>query len=246
MKWPIFIASIFTGAIFSFASDQSFASEPSRKKMSNAEVHVNLFKSTKTACVGRYLIDVPADSEAVYGPAWVLADIERYPRQASKLPNALADSLEEIEKNKFLAIDDLAGPNSMLGRVVVDGKNRIVFSIGSGSEYKLEAFLPINEDLYVLRLTSWEKGKHLDDLHDLIEIAPRVVARTDESIPDLPGICVDGAMIRDSEQARPERVTFGFRLHQFGDVHFSVAMTTKDELVESDGLEQRLECTECG
>jgi len=222
--------------------EHAYASEPSRKNMSNIENRVSrLFESTKTVCVGRYLIDVPADSETIYGPAWVLADIERYQGQAAQLQSALADSLAEVEKNRFLATDDLAGPNSMLGKVVEDGKDRILFSIGSGSVYKLEAYVPLKDDLYVLSLTSWEKGKQLDDLHELTEIAHKFIARTDDSISDLPGVCVDGALIGDSEKPRPERVTFGLRLRPFDDVHFSISMTTKDQIVESDGLEQRVE-----
>jgi hypothetical protein len=232
--------------IFGGCSGQSNAGEQLRRRAmptieNRAEV---LFQTMKTVCIGRYLIDVPSDSEVVYGPAWVLADIERYPGQKKSLDSAVQETLDEIEKNRYLADDELAGPNSLLGKVIKSDKNRIVFAMGGGSAYKIQAFVPLNEDLYVFSLTSWEKGKQIDDLSDLTKIVNRVVHRADGDIPETPGVCIDGALIADSNDSRPERVTVGLRLKQFKDVHFSIAMTTKDQIVESDGLEQRYKSAE--
>lgn len=231
------LAVILLGSTFGFA----LACEPMRKKMLNVESRIGVkFKATRTVCVGRFLIDVPEDAEAVYGPAWVLADIERYPDEARNLQTVFKVALDQTEKDRGTASDELAGPNSMLGKVVEVGKGKIIFSRKSDSDYKLEAFLPLSDDLFVLSLTSWEKGKELYDLSRLTEISNGIVARPADLIPDVPGVCVDGAFIRDAEMPRPERVTFGLRMREFDDVHFSMAMTTKEQIVESDGLEHRL------
>lgn len=229
------------GIIVGSTVDSALAREPKRGKMSNLENRIGLmFKTTRTVCVGRFLLDIPAGAEVVYGPAWVLADIERYPDEAKSFPKLLEDSMKQAEKDRSSVIDELTGPDSMLGKVIEVRKGKILFSMNSSSTYKLRAFLPLVDDLFVLSLTSWEKGMELSDLRRLTEVSNEIVARPEDLIPDSPGVCVDGAFILDSGTPRPERVTLGLRMRELNDVHFSMAMTTKDQIVESDGLERRL------
>jgi hypothetical protein len=201
------------------------------------------FRITKTYCVGRFLIDVPSQAEVVYGPAYLAADIIVIRSGAVRFDEILKDDQQKIKRESHLAEQSLAGPSSMLGKVidgVVNGQ-KILFAMsgGSGSRYELRSYTPIGKDL----LLAWssaaqEPSRYQERVDHLNAISRRASKRAEDEIPTSPGMCIEGAFIAPLDSFNTERVTFGVRLD---DVHFSMEMTAKAKLVESDGLKWRVE-----
>jgi hypothetical protein len=79
---------------------------------------------------------------------------------------------------------------------------------------------------------------------DLKAIAANIIPRTAEGIHAGAGVCIDGAFVLDRALPHHERTAVGIRLAEFSDVHFTMDMTLKDQLIESDGLESQLKSGE--
>lgn len=200
------------------------------------------FEKTKTYCLGRFLIDVPAQADVVYGPAYLGADIAVIPSGVAKLDAILkADQAETAEKKKLMSTG-LSDAGPMLGKII-DGAvpgQKIVFAMRGSNEdeYELRSYTSIGHDLFLAWGFAYKK---IDDYQELLAhlnaISRRVHQRADDEIPTSPGMCIDGAFIASLDEFNTERVTLGVRLD---DVHFSIDMTAKSDLVESDGLEWRV------
>jgi hypothetical protein len=207
-----------------------------------------VFSKTRSICVGRYLIDVPLDAEVIFGPVSVPYRIERYPTGGLSLNEIVDSRLKEIlMEEKERARGPVAKEGSMLGKVldgVVPGQ-KIVFGVGraTGSFYRIQSYQIVGDGLYVQDASAYG-----DDFHDVVEefnmIAGLLTPLAGPDFPQSPGICIDGAFIRQPPKEIHEAVSLGIRLNPFDDVHFSVEMTKKDRLVESDALEPRLRSME--
>jgi len=203
-----------------------------------------LFRVTKTVCVGRFLLQVPPNSDVLYGPAWVNVHVERLVEEAANIQHVIDKSIEETNEMWRLISGFPGEARDKVGKLVAEEKFSILYGLNSGPGYRLESFVPVGRDLYVLRSDSWDIDRHSEDLVELAQISKLITARADSEIPTTPGVCVDGAFIPDARKIGPERVTVGVRLRGFKDVHFSLAVTTKDVIVQSDGLDERLKSAE--
>lgn len=210
----------------------------------NTDRVAKLFERTKTICIGRFLLDAPFESQVIYGPAELPYAIERLIGRGPDFDDVIRERQRAIlGEDRKLASGELAKEGSLLGNVV-DGKvpsQKIVFGVAraSGSHYMLESYQQVGNDLYVQEVASYGDG-YANELAELNSISPLLVPRHDDKVPSEPGICLDGAFLAEPAQPIYEYVTLGLRLNGFNDVHFSIEMTKKDQLVESDALEPRV------
>lgn len=205
---------------------------------------VRLFEKTKTICIGRFILDVPYESEVIYGPARLPHLIERVVGKGDKFDQMVQERKRVIlaEESK-LAWGDLVEKGSLLG-TEIDGQassQKIIFGVSraTGSSYMLESYQRVGSDIYVQEVTLFDK-QYEKKVAELNSIAPLLVPRSDDQLPIGRGICFDGAFLREPTESIYEYVTMGVRLSAFKDVHFSIEMTKKDRLVESDALEPRI------
>lgn len=209
-----------------------------------------LLSKTKVICVGRYVIDVPETSDVVYGPASTPYPIQRYMGKANRLNEVVASVVQDALANKSKhPIGPASRPGSMVGNVIagINERHKIVYSVEktTGVYYSLVSVIALGDDIYVQERSHFGDPSELESIVlELKAIARRITAREDRDINLKPGFCIDGAIVGDEGVPEYESVTLGIRLKQFDDVHLSIEMSLKSELVESDALEPRLKAAE--
>jgi hypothetical protein len=204
-----------------------------------------IFFETRTICVGRFLIDIPKYADVVYGPAAIPASITRYAKAGHKIEEYVGNRFSELGRERRLAGGRLRESDSMVGKVL-DGERegqKIVFGVSkaAGVFYRIDSYVKVGEDLFHQETQSFsEREKYESEVRELNAVAVRLRARADSEIPTEEGVCIDGGFIRDPKPSWEEALKLGVRLKQLPDVHFSLSVTKKDVLVESDALEPRI------
>lgn len=204
-----------------------------------------VFAQLKTVCVGRFLIDVPSTAKLSFGEFWTPYNIVRVRGDARNVKNHFVRLERDLESRRHLASKELRKPESMLGKII-EGPlpgllHFITMSRGYYGFYQIESLLPIGDDLFIQSARPLLGDDYLNTINILNDVAKRLKPRIDEDIPTESGFCIDGALILDAAKSDVEKIQFGIRLKEYDDVHFSVEMTRKDYVVESDAIEPRLE-----
>jgi hypothetical protein len=229
------------------ATGKHQAGERKMTKIANRLVRITA--ETRTVCVGRFLIDVPANSEVVYGPARVPLYLSRFAGEAKNLDVEVRRALAAIEEHRDFARGGLRSEHSMLGTVLkgIGSNHKIVFGLGRGSFsfYSVQSLISIGEDLFSQFYdVSGDGDEYLEAVAELKAVASLLRSRAANEIPAEPGICLDGAFLSEPQHYMLEAVSLGIRLKEFSDVHMSIQMTKKDIFIESDALEPRMKRAE--
>lgn len=179
-----------------------------------------LFEKTRTVCFGRFLMQVPATADVIFGPAEVETPIQYFEDHGAKLHEHLSMRLAEVENERqFLLKDDI--PRLPLFGKVIDGARsgqKIVFGSKDQAGYAVHSFVPIGKDLYVQYINSITPD---EDIVSLINtVATHLQARPEGQIPAEPGSCIEGGFVPLKQEY--ERVAIGIRMKELPDVHLSV------------------------
>ena len=204
-----------------------------------------LFKEIRTICLGRFLLDIPSSATVVFGRADTPFQTYRYRGEAKNIDKVVAGFLSDLARQNDRVFGDLLKADSMLGKVIENrsGNQKVIFDLspGAGDEYRIKSLTKVGEDLFLQYADTFaDRDYYSQDLRELNDSAIRLVPRAENAIPVESGFCIDGALVRDTEQYDVERIQAGIRLKEFPDVHFSIEMVRKSEKVESDALEPRL------
>ena len=195
-------------------------------KTSTSRIH-EIFKTTRVVCFGRFLIEAPAASTIVYGPAEAETPIEFHQNQASKISEHLSSRLAEIEKEKKYLMKDDARRLPLLGNII-DGAvpgQKIVFGSRNPIGYTIHSFVPLGENLFIQQL---DRVLPEDDEVSVInKVASHLKNRSEDEIPAEPGSCIEGGFIALDQEY--EGVTLGVRLNDFPDVHLSIDVHKNQE-----------------
>lgn len=199
-----------------------------------------LFKTTKTICFGRFIVEVPSTANVIFGPADVDFPIDFHAGEAHTIPTRVAAQVAEAEKSRvFLKGSALAASDSLFGKVI-DGAapgQKLVFGYRDQISYTIESFIPIGDDLFVQHGGALPKD---DGVNSLNKTAALLRLRAEDEVPTETGVCIEGGFV--PWQPEFERASIGVRLKEFPDVHFSVAVVkNQDYIIESEGLERRLD-----
>jgi hypothetical protein len=241
-KWRLLVVIILAGWSC-LCANKSVAMGDAKEEQGSNRMG-KLFEHTKTVCIGRFLIDVPVEAKLVYGPAELPHPIARIVGRGARFDDVIKQRKAEIENaRRKYALGSLAQEGSLLGKVL-DGRGssqKVLFGLSreSGSNYVLESYQAVGDDIYVQEVVPYGKDYN-EELDELNAISHLLVPRQEDEIPSGQGICLDGAFIIDPARPIYEHVTFGIRFATFKDVHFSIEMTKKDILVASDALEHRI------
>lgn len=199
----------------------------------------------RTVCLGRFLIDVPQNAEVVYGPARVPVYLSRFEGEGRNMEATLKRATATVSSQLKYADEELNGQYSMLGKILAGAGefHKMVFDVDKavGSYYNVRSYIRIGKDLYLQEYPVSGKGSTYLEAADLLtEVARSLRSRADDEIPNEPGVCLDGAFLREPSRYMLEEVTLGIRLKEFPDVHIAIEMTKKDIFIESDALEPRM------
>lgn len=202
-----------------------------------------LFTKTKTICVGRFLIDVPHESEVVFGPTSLPWPITTYPGKGDSIDTLIAERLGELDEEKAWASGPLSDSDSAVGKMINGAmpSQKIIFGVSKGSSriYRIDSYVKVNGDLFIQQADpiSSEKDTAVQELNT---IAASLRSREELEIPTRPGVCIEAGFVSDPSISDYEALNIGVRLSEYPDVHLSLSVTKKDALVESDALEPRL------
>jgi hypothetical protein len=245
----ISIAALTLLTIFTFAWVNARPSTLKKAEIMISPRLSNIFQKIRPVCIGRFIIDVPASAEVIYGPAQIPFDLEVYRGKGPMMDELIHSRLVEIESERKYAEGRLLSPEAIIGKVM-DGAlqgQKIIFGVSqrSGVFYRLQSYLRRGDDLFVQEIDAIaKKEKYENEIQRLNSMASLLRSRGDQEIPQIPGICVeDGFVIEPPEQIR-EYVSIGIRLKEFPDVHFSMATTSNKKWDPADALEPRLKQAE--
>ena len=204
-----------------------------------------VFEKTKTICIGRFLIDIPLDSQVVYGPADIPFSLDIYKGKGAEMDAVIRDRLVEIDEERKYAEGRLLNKEAIIG-MVIDGEmpgQKIVFGVSqrSGVFYRVQSFLRLGDDIFVQELNAiGKKEAYEKDIGRLNSMALLLRPRDELEIPKDSGVCVENGFVSAPPKGTREYVTLGVRLSQFPDVHFSLATTSTKNKDPSDALEPRM------
>lgn len=177
-----------------------------------------LFKKTRLFCFGRFVMEIPAGSNIVYGPAQADGDLIFHEGGADKIERLGADRVSQVETEKtYIPAYEIA-EFPMIGKVVngaVPGQ-KIVYGTSSGGAYSVYSYIPAGSDLFVHQ-SSILIGS--DELHLINRVAKQLRLRSEQEIPPEPGICVERGFL--SAESTYENVAVGLNFKEFLDVRFS-------------------------
>ncbi|WP_213953817.1 T6SS immunity protein Tli4 family protein [Variovorax sp. dw_954] len=208
-----------------------------------------LFEKTKTACFGRFAIDVPETATVVFGESQVPFNTDRVEGEGRNLAEWVRKAEGKLRASKRvpttsgLTLFEKTIDGELPGQKIVIG-----YQSSSGSIYTISSFIAAGDDLFVQSSTAgvepnapgsdWTLAKELVTLN---KFARRLIPRLNDEIPAEPGVCIDGGFIADASGLSHETIPIGIRFNEFSDVHLSIKVTKKDVLVPSDAIDPRLE-----
>jgi hypothetical protein len=202
-----------------------------------------IFAETKTICFGRFLIDVPAKAQLIFGPTDLPWPLSSHLGKGSQMAAVIAERLAEVAEEKLSASGRLLDKDSLVGSVVngaVPGQ-KIVFGVSKASDriYRIDSFVRTNDDLFIQQAEP-TAAKRDAAVAGMNSIALTLRSRGELEIPDERGACIEGGFVGGPKIGSFESHSLGVRLAEFPDVQLSISVTKKDIVIESDALEPRL------
>lgn len=223
---------------------QPFKNSFDRPEMTSLSPRLQpLFAHTKTVCFGRFVMDVPTTALIVAGPSEAETSLRFYPHEAGRIAHRVAQQLTLVERDRSFLSEEDKVRLPMFGTVIEGAAPGQKLILGSKDQvgYSMYSFVPVGEHLYVQELNGGVLNEaQVEDAKRFFNaIATNLRLRSDDEIPEEPGMCVAGGFIPINMQY--EKVRLGIRLKEFPDVHFSVeAHKNQDFIPEASDLETLL------
>jgi len=199
----------------------------------------------KNICVGRFLIDIPADAEVSYRGAmlagWSIAtyDNETDEQFASRVEKKEAKLASEKNERGLPNLESAyqVDKNGVHGKIHVFDRKLIPHMPAgmSGENIRIEAMLRVQKHSFDLTM----KYADDNDLKKLAELVTQFRSREENEIPTEAGFCFEGGFIAEPiTVAQKERTTMFVGLNGHPDVSIAFSMiagiTTPRTLLERD------------
>lgn len=239
-----------TAAILLAACSPKNDYTPDRKpKMDKPSPRIEkLFAQTKPVCFGRFLIDVPATAQVLWGPTNVGPTIVSYPNQGIRIPAQIRDKEQEIKEIKHLE-----EPTAFIG--TFDGPNpssKIVVGYASFADsyfIQLNSYIQLGKHAFVQSVPSvaldnagTDKTSYKKWVTKMQNVARRLRVREESEIPTESGVCIENGFVSDGDDDfKSDLTSIGFRFPEYPDVSFSVMTHTTDRPNPDNTLEVELE-----
>lgn len=195
-------------------------------------VELKMSQKTKTMCVGRFLIDVPADAIVSFRPHavadWHIATNvnetdERFADRLMKLEIELAARKNGKDEKSLESVREIRH-EGMSGKVFIHGREWLMLmpAVEGVSLFSVAvtAYVRVNGVSYIFSA----KIVDPDDAEQLTKLISHVKVLAADEIPIEPGFCIERGIIRDSPTPDPnERITMIVGLKDHPDIEISVA-----------------------
>jgi len=221
---------------------------PTEAKTMNAAPRIDkLFEKTKPVCFGRFLIDVPADAEALFGPQAFGPKIETIENGSKAIKKMASVKQAELE-----AIKHREEPGSLLRAAIdgpVNGSRVLLFREDETATYVMRILGYLNVPPHAFIYKTATVGKSIfsagestveTEMQELTYVANNLRARQPDEVPAEPGVCLDLGFIKDDSGKFQEEFSIGFRFPSLPDVSFSIS-SNKDARRDSTFEERRSE-----
>ncbi|MDK6078432.1 T6SS immunity protein Tli4 family protein [Massilia varians] len=200
----------------------------------------------KTVCVGRLLIDVPADARVVYRQASVGG--ATFSAAPGSTPETLASSLKEVRELLTGAVNELDMPSFEKQADVdaIDFKATVMYynrkkpsswfengqRVSSGEQaITVEAYGLKNDVLYHFKAVDTASPRYEKNVEGLIG---KFESRSEDAIPTQSGFCADRSLVHDPIPADDhEQVTVFVALKGYPDVAIRLDSAVQDKPVTS-------------
>ncbi|MCL1861396.1 MAG: T6SS immunity protein Tli4 family protein, partial [Proteobacteria bacterium] len=184
-----------------------------------------LFQKTKTACFGRFMIDLPESAQLVWGPMAVPYSMSVYPGEGPKIKAEIKAKVDEItsvkhteEPSMLIGVFDSVNPDS---KVVAGYENRfdtlgaqlysyIRLDKTAFAQSRPSVALVVSDENARLGIRE-DKTLYKQKVEELLDVARRLRLRNENEIPDEPGVCIEEGFIASPLDFRSERIAIGFR-----------------------------------
>jgi hypothetical protein len=218
----------------------------SAKKEATKMAHeINEIKM-QTVCVGRFLIDVPADAQVSFRPAflagWGLKS------DAEETEAAFAERLNATEQKHKTTKNERGGSSlESIQKINIEGVSGKIFVYGRDWVHGFEDGKRVDSTFVAVDASVRVNGVSFDfareigseeDVKRLLQFISQLEARTDGSIPSQPGFCFEDGFLRDPlTAAQNERVAVFIGLKGHADV--AIAANTMAGLKPEESLLER-------
>lgn len=185
-----------------------------------------MFEKTKTVCFGRFMVDVPATAIVAWGGSDVPLGVTIHPNGVAEVKALAQKFIDELNSEKainhddvplLLSVEDMAEPE---GKIVTGYED---FQAING--LKINGYFKLSSDGVIIDARPLRDDRD-STIADIKSIARRLRQRAESEIPTEPGNCIENFFLPDSpddEKNHPgELISFGFRLKEFPDAHFSI------------------------
>lgn len=222
-RFSIVLGSLLLASYISTAFAEKRMSEP----VVMSQRLQSLFAKTKQVCFGRYVMEVPAEAELLWGFQEFPGKIITHAGDAKQL-RAMAEAYrsEQLAKDKTAEITYFKLEPSSNSIEVRYFPSDIAKSLGNERKH---VFVAAGQDLF-----EWFYGGK-----ELAPLVHGIRARKNTEIPTAPGVCIDHGFVADSSGSFQEIFSAGIDLPSFPDVSFSI-LSNKDASTDGDpGLIER-------
>ncbi|MYM41260.1 T6SS immunity protein Tli4 family protein [Duganella qianjiadongensis] len=206
--------------ILSFLLFQPIATSKDIHNQNMNKTLINSIDNFKNICFTRFVMNIPKNSQTVYGRLSVGAELTRIENGAEKIDEIIRDDIRDNTENAKLfhsnnEADKIAGV--VLPILHPDVKQLV--TVSGFETYIVHSYFKLAQDAYISPGGSVTASSIHQNFKDDIEVFKHLRARKDDEIPTEPGICIDGAF--STLETPYESIEFGVRLTDFPDVHFS-------------------------
>lgn len=187
-----------------------------------------LFAKTKPVCFGRFVINVPEETQVVWGRAAFAGNIEVFEGGSNtilQLANKKRLELHAVKHDELpgtLFIDEIVEPNRRITLFFWDDP----VSVFSSQAW---TYLKVGPHGYIFKngvsnTASSDPSRSMEAVRQKTDyISKNIRARTPDEVPTEPGVCLDHGFIADASGKYQEIFQIGFRFPSLPGVSFSVS-----------------------
>lgn len=197
-----------------------------------------LFDKKRIFCFGRFVMEVPENSNIVYGPVHADGDLIFYEGEAGNIGKIVADRLVEVETEKTYKPKYEIADMPLIGKVIdgiVPGQ-KIVFGASDSVGYSIDSYIPLGKDLFVHSSSSLGSGT--DELPLVNRIATQLRLRSEQEIPTDQGICIERGFL--ATELEHENIAVGLNFKEFPDIRFSISMRKNQDYLPEGSSPKKL------
>lgn len=181
-----------------------------------------LFAKTKPVCFGRFVINVPEETQVVWGRAAFAGNIEVLEGEGKNIRKIISDKEHQILTSGEPDPEIIESRKGDVGDsyLLAFWEDKYAKRVGLESVW---TYIVSQNHVFVYMDATGDGETHQDVLSGSTRISSRLRARAPDEIPAEPGVCLDHGFIADASGKYQEIFQIGFRFPSLPGVSFSVS-----------------------